>query len=172
MSAPTARLAARIAHDMGVTIEGDREIAVARSAIVDYADDLARRMADLRRKEKNDRRFGKFYTTAKVMDILGTGSRQSVTNMIRRNTILRVRTADGRNAFPALQFDEKAGRLIDGLREVLQTLLPAAATSWTVLDWLVTPMGEVGGRRAIDAVGDDASGVLALARQDADAWTA
>ncbi len=157
---------------MGVAVESDREIAVARSAIVDYADDLARRMADLRRKEESDRRFGKFYTTAKVMAILGTGSRQSVTNMIRRNTILRVRTADGHNAFPALQFDEKTGQLIEGLREILQVLLPAAATPWTVLDWLVTPMAEVGGRRAIDAVGDDASGVLALARQDAAAWTA
>lgn len=172
MSTSTALLAERIAHEMGVTVSGEREIAVARSAIGDYADDLARRVADLRRKEDSDRRFGKFYTTARVMEILGVTSRQSVTNMIRRGTILRVRTADGRNAFPALQFDERTGRVIAGLREVLQVLLPAAATEWTVLDWLVTPMPELGGRRAIDAVVDDARGVLALARQDAAAWAA
>jgi len=172
MSAPTALLAKQIARDMGVTVTGEREVALARSAIVDYADDLARRMADLRRKEDSDRRFGKFYTTAKVMELLGIGSRQAVTNMIRRGTILRVRTEDGRNAFPALQFDEEAGRLVEGLRDVLTTLLPAAATPWTVLDWLVTPMAELSGRRPVDAVRDNAAGVLALARQDAAAWAA
>lgn len=167
MTVPTARLAVRIAHDMGVTVAGDHEIAVTRSAILDYSDDLARRLDDLRRKEDNDRRFGKFYTTAKVMEVLGVGSRQSLTNMIGRNTILRVRTADGRNAFPALQFDEAARKLVDGLREVLQVLLPVAATPWTVLDWLVTPMAELGGRRAIDSLSDGSGRVLSLARQDA-----
>lgn len=171
MTTPTARVAVRIAHEMGVDVKGEHEIAAARSAILDYCDDLARRLEDMRRKQENDRRFGTFYTTAKVMQVLGTSSRQSVTNMIGRNTILRVRTSDGRNAFPSLQFDESRGGLVDGLRQVLQVLLPAAATSWTVLDWLVTPMPELGGRRAIDAVSGDPGGVLALARQDAAAWT-
>lgn len=171
MVTSTAQAAVRIAREMGVDVEGEHEIALARSAIHDYSDDLARRLEDLRRKEENDRRFGAFYTTAKVMQILGSGSRQSVTNMIGRNTILRVRTADGRNAFPSLQFDESSGTLLSGLRQVLQVLLPAAATPWTVLDWLVTPMPELGGRRAIDAVSNDPADVLALARQDATAWT-
>ncbi len=171
MTTPTTQAAVQIAHEMGVDVEGEHEIALARSAILDYSDDLARRLADMRRKQENDRRYGTFYTTAKVMEILGSGSRQSVTNMIGRNTILRVRTADGRNAFPSLQFDESAGTLVSGLRQVLQVLLPAAATPWTVLDWLVTPMPELGSRRAIDAVCSDPKDVLALARQDATAWT-
>ncbi len=171
MTTPTTRAAVQIAHEMGVDVEGEHEIALARSAILDYSDDLARRLADMRRKQENDRRYGTFYTTARVMEVLGSGSRQSVTNMIGRNTILRVRTADGRNAFPRLQFDESSGTLVSGLRQVLQVLLPAAATAWTVLDWLVTPMPELGGRRAIDAVSSDPKDVLALARRDAAAWT-
>lgn len=170
MVVPTAHLAVQIAREMGVSVEGEQEVAVTRSAILDYSDDLARRLEDMRRKEENDRRFGKFYTTAKVMEILGSNSRQSLTNMIGRNTILRVRTADGRNAFPRLQFDEPTGGLIRGLRQVLQVLLPAAATPWTVLDWLVTPMPALDGRRAIDVVHEDDNDVLALARQDAAAW--
>lgn len=170
MVTPATQHAVRIAREMGINVEGEHAIAVTRSAILDYSDDLARRLEDMRRKEENDRRFGEFYTTAKVREILGSGSRQSVTNMIGRNTILRVRTADERNAFPALQFDESAGKLVSGLRPVLQVLLPAAATPWTVLDWLVTPMPELDGRRVIDAVPDDTNDVLALARQDAAAW--
>lgn len=171
MAIPTTQRVVQIARQMGITVEGEQAIAVTRSAILDYSDDLARRLEDMRRKEENDRRFGEFYTTAKVMEILASGSRQSVTNMIGRNTILRVRTADGRNAFPALQFDETAGELVGGLRPVLQVLLPAAATPWTVLDWLVTPMGELDGRRPIDAVCQDTADVLALARHDAAAWS-
>lgn len=171
MTTPTATAAVQIAREMGVTVEGAHEIAVAMSALRDYSDDLARRLEDIREKEKNDRRFGAFYTTAKVMSLLGSNNRQSVTNMIRRNTVLRVRTADGRNAFPALQFDQSTGKVIAGLRPVLQVLLPAAATEWTVLDWLVTPMPELEDRRAIDALATDADLVLRLARQDAAAWT-
>lgn len=170
MTTPTADIAVHIAREMGVRVEGAHEIAVTRSALRDYSDDLARRLKDAREKEENDRRFGAFYTTARVMHLLGSNSRQSVTNMIRRNTLLRVRTADGRNAFPALQFDESTGEIISGLRPVLQVLLPTAATPWTVLDWLVTPLPELGDRRPIDALRTDADLVLALARQDAIAW--
>src|SRR5690625_3280945 len=123
MTTPTAESAVQIAREMGVTVEGAHEIAVTRSALRDYSDDLARRVKEAREKEENDRRFGAFYTTARVIDLLGSNSRQSVTNMIRRHTLLRVRTADGRIAFPALQFDESTGKVVSGLRPVLQALL-------------------------------------------------
>lgn len=172
MTAPVAGDAAvQIAQEMGLTVRGRDEIAVAQSAIAGYTDDLSRRLADVRRREDNDRRFGPFYTTAKTMQVLGCRNRQSLSNMIGRHTILRVRTADGRNAFPALQFDVPARRVVPGLRPVLQTLLPPAATAWTVLDWLVAPMPGLAGRRPIDAIqGGDADAVLALAGQDAAAW--
>lgn len=171
MITQTPQNAVQIAREMGIDVAGELEVEIAKSAILDYSRDLAQRLKDMRLKEENDRRFGAFYTTAKAMEILGSGNRQSVTNMISRNTILRVRTADGRNAFPSLQFNESTGKLVSGLRQVLQVLLPVAATPWTVLDWLVAPMPELDGRRAIDAVSSDTKNVLALARQDATAWT-
>lgn len=164
------RDATRVAKELGVEPDNAAEMALVRSGLRDALDDLRRRIDDTRQKEANDRRFGPFYSSIKAMEVMGLRDRQSLTNRIRRNTILRVRTADGRNAFPAFQFDD--GTVIDRLRPVLQVLLPAAATPWTVLDWLVDPAPDLDDRSPIDAIRAGDPTVLALARQDAAAWQA
>lgn len=135
------------------------------------SEELTHRLAAVKQKEENDRLYGEFLTTERVLQQLKLRHRQALNGRLERNTILRVKTADGRNAYPALQFE--SGQVIPAVKTVLQTLLPVAATEWTVLDWLVHPRGELNGDRPIDRLRNgEAEPVFLLAETEAAAWTA
>ena len=134
-------------------------------------EELKRRLEAVKQKEENDRLYGEFLTTDRVLKLLNLKHRQGLNGRLERHTILRVKTADGRNAYPALQFE--SGQVLPALKPVLQVLLPAAATEWTVLDWLVHPHPEFDGDRPIDrAIDGDSDEVRAVAEKDASDWSA
>ncbi|WP_269928475.1 hypothetical protein [Kocuria massiliensis] len=79
-------------------------------------------------------RVGTFYTTARVRDLLGI-SRQALNARVERDSLLRVRTADGTYLFPAFQFTEPQGPSAL-FRRIIKTLLGAGMDPWTVTYWL------------------------------------
>ncbi|MGN6245613.1 MAG: hypothetical protein ACTHQ3_18335 [Motilibacteraceae bacterium] len=76
--------------------------------------------------------------------------------------LLRVRNRDGRPVYPVVQFDGRSQR--PGVAEVVAALAPVLAPL-TVASWLTTPNPELLGARPVDALADDASTVLTLARR-------
>lgn len=133
--------------------------------------ELRSRLAAAKSKEANDRLYGPFLTTERAMRQLKLKNRQALNGRLRRNTILRVKTADGRNAYPSFQFE--SDQVLPALRPVLQALLPHVATEWTVLDWLVHPHPYLDDDRPIDRLrAGDTEPVVTAAGEDGSTWSA
>lgn len=152
-------------------LDTPRQQEIAAQKLGPFLAELREELNDDAIKAAHDRLYGPFYTTERTMRRLGLENRQALTGRVGRNTILRVKTADGRNAYPELQFE--SADVLPTLKPVLQLMLPHVATEWTVLDWLVHPHPELHSRRPIDSLrSGDAEPVLAAARADASAWAA
>ena len=109
-----------------------------------------------KRRIANDERYGAFYGTQRTMSELDVNTPQQLSDRVRRNTLLRVKLDGGNlNAFPALQFQNH--KVIPKLKQVLQILVPAAATEWSVLRWLTLALPELGGQRPIDILRNETS---------------
>lgn len=144
---------------------------IASEKLGQLLDQLKEELAEAEAKLANDRLYGPFLTTERTMKRLGLKNRQALTGRVDRNTILRVKTSDGRNAYPELQFD--ADRILPALKPVLQLLLPHVATAWTALDWLVHSQPSLRNRRPIDMLRDGETELVeAVAREDVSAWAA
>lgn len=79
--------------------------------------------------------IGPFYDTASVQALLGDVSQQAVEGRRQKHTILALKTADGRWAYPTFQFTD---------RDVDPALVPAIqafrdAPAWSAALWFVTP---------------------------------
>jgi len=105
---------------------GDSAAFGRRAALVAAADLLWRR------------HLGARLDTRQAQELLGVGTRQAVSDMVKRGRLLALRTADGRLAYPAFQFGP-AGRPYPVLPFVLGTLREAGADPHTVASWFVTP---------------------------------
>lgn len=152
-------------------LDTPRQKEIAAQKLGPFLVELEEELQDDAAKEAHDRLYGPFYTTERTMRVLGLENRQALTGRVGRNTILRVKTADGRNAYPELQFE--SGDVLPALKPILQLMLPHVANEWTVLDWLVHPHPELHSQRPIDSLrSGDAESVLAAARTDASAWAA
>lgn len=152
-------------------LDTPQQQSIANEVLAPVVEQLKQRLADEDAKTANDRLYGPFLTTERTMLQLNLKNRQALNGRLARNTILRVKTADGRNAYPSLQFE--SDQILPALMPVLKTLLPHAATEWTVLDWLVHPHPDLDDDRPIDRLRtDEAEAVMIAAREDASAWAA
>lgn len=107
---------------------------------------------------------GPFYSTEGVMTLLGGVSKQAVSDRVRRHRLLALRTGSGRLVYPAAQFHDQ--RVIDGLGEVLDVLVPDDTEAWMVASWLTTADPELHGRTPIDALrSGDRTEVIHAARE-------
>lgn len=121
----------------------------------------------------NDR-LGAFYTTDRVRKVLGGVSRQAVSERVRSDRLLRVKTADGVVLFPAFQFAN--GAVVPGLQKLLEVLLGSNVDGWTVAYWLTARMAQLGETTALDVLASGDTDRIAelqkLAANDAAGWRA
>jgi hypothetical protein len=82
--------------------------------------------------------LGPLYTSKQVRELMGRGTRQSVSELVRRRRLLALPQPDGRLAFPAFQFGP-GGRRLAGLESILELFEGAVKTPYTVASWFVTP---------------------------------
>lgn len=93
---------------------------------------------------------GPFYDTEGVMALLGGVSKQAVNDRVRRHRLLALRTGSGRLVYPAAQFNDE--RVVDGLGDVLDVLVPDDTEAWMVASWLTTPDPDLDGRTPLAAL--------------------
>ncbi|MDQ0277447.1 hypothetical protein QO003_001750 [Arthrobacter silviterrae] len=121
----------------------------------------------------NDR-LGAFYTTDRVRKVLGGVSRQAVSERVKNDRLLRVKTADGVFLFPAFQFAN--GAVVPGLQKLLEVLLGTGVDDWTVAYWLTARMAQLGETTALEVLASGDSDRIAelekLAADDAVGWHA
>ena len=126
-------------------------------------------MQNARRNE----RFGTFYTTQRVRELLGGVTRQAVSDRVLGRRLLRVTTADGVQVYPAFQFTQDPPGVRRELIPLLKTLLSSGVDSWTAVYWLTAKMPEFGNRTALE-VAREGGGTLSqledMAKEDAQRW--
>src|SRR5918911_401844 len=88
---------------------------------------------------------GPLYTTAQVRELMGRGTRQSVSELAKRRRLLALPQEDGRLAFPAFQF-RRGGERLPALDKILKIFDGAVETPYTVASWFVTPERRLNGK--------------------------
>lgn len=81
--------------------------------------------------------LGPSYSSRQVRELLRIGSRQAVSDLVKRHRLLALPTRDGRLAFPAFQFTA-SGRPLPGLPPILSVFADAVESPYTVASWFVT----------------------------------
>lgn len=84
------------------------------------------------------RHLGPLYSTKHVRELMGIGSRQAISERVKRRRLLAVPGSGGQPLFPAFQFTG-AGRPLPTLGAILDVFRGAAASPYTVASWFVTP---------------------------------
>jgi hypothetical protein len=82
--------------------------------------------------------LGPLYSSKQVRELMGRGTRQSVSELARRRRLLALPQDDGLLAFPAFQF-RPGGRRLRGLERILESFEGAVETPYTIASWFVTP---------------------------------
>ncbi|TMM30184.1 MAG: hypothetical protein E6F93_09535 [Actinobacteria bacterium] len=90
--------------------------------------------------------LGPLYSSKQVRDVMGRGTRQSVSELAKRGRLLALPEADGRLAFPAFQFT-RTGERLPGLERILKVFAGAVETPYTIASWFVTPESRLAGKR-------------------------
>jgi hypothetical protein len=88
---------------------------------------------------------GPLYSSKQVREVMGRGTRQSVSELAKRGRLLALPEEDGRLAFPAFQFD-RTGKRLPALERILEILEGAVETPYTVASWFVTPEPRLNGK--------------------------
>jgi len=88
---------------------------------------------------------GPLYSSKQVRDVMGRGTRQSVSELAKRGRLLALPEEDGRLAFPAFQFD-RTGKRLPALERILEIFDGAVETPYTVASWFVTPEARLNGK--------------------------
>jgi hypothetical protein len=91
------------------------------------------------------KRLGPLYSSKQVRELMGRGTRQSVSELARRGRLLALPQDDGRLAFPAFQFSRNGERL-PALEQILRIFDGAVETPYTIASWFVTPDGQLDGK--------------------------
>jgi len=117
-------------------------------------------------------RFGTFLRAESARQAMGV-TQKTLDSLAQHHCMLRVQTEDGIELYPELQYNE-SGSIEPRLTQILQTLLPVAADSWTVLYWLTTPLAPYGGRTPSELCKEgtaaEAQAMFTRAQRDAAAW--
>lgn len=82
--------------------------------------------------------LGPLYTSKEVRELMGRGTRQSVSELVKRRRLLALPQKDGRLGFPAFQFGPGGDRL-SGLESILELFDGAVETQYTIASWFVSP---------------------------------
>ena len=82
--------------------------------------------------------LGPMYSSKQVREVMGRGTRQSVSELAKRGRLLALPEEDGRLAFPAFQFG-RTGKRLPALERILEIFDGAVETPYTVASWFVTP---------------------------------
>jgi hypothetical protein len=133
---------------MGRLTELDRRLAHAPEEVRQQAELLTDQIAELLDQAEDDDVWagliGPAYTTDQVSKLLRV-SRQAVE---QRDGLLRLEQRDGTIVYPVFQFD--GSTVLPGIQQVVVMLTPAAADSWTIASWLLSPNPELAERRPCD----------------------
>lgn len=155
---------------MSLTVGFQRSSPVVIGRWVQEASPETQRQIDALIRQDRDRslwaeQVGPAYTQKDVAALLGV-SRQAVS---KRGDLLALVQSDGQVVYPVFQFD--GGHQFEGVGEVVRTLTPAVATSWSIASWLTSPLDALEGRAPIDVLrdgdADSRSMVHVLARRAA-----
>lgn len=84
------------------------------------------------------RHVGQTLTTEQVREILGVGTRQAVSDFVKRRRLLAIRGVDGRLLFPAFQFGP-SGRPFPAMPGIIDAFAGAGARDATIASWFATP---------------------------------
>ncbi|PFG20151.1 hypothetical protein [Serinibacter salmoneus] len=117
-----------------------------------------------------DELIGPFLSSQGARTLLGLESRQALQHRVDVGSVLRARTDDGINVYPAFQFD--GGRVHPALLPVLGALRDI--DGWTAALWLCLPNDELDGLEPRTWLLDperDGERVVGLAREAAASWT-
>ena len=93
------------------------------------------------------RAAGGAYNLEEVQALLNGVTRQAVEKKVNEGALLAVPGPSNRRSYPTVQFDD-GGALVDGLKDVAAAL--PTRNPWSILHFLVTPDGRLGGRTPID----------------------
>jgi hypothetical protein len=89
--------------------------------------------------------LGPLYSSKQVREVMGRGTRQSVSELAKRGRLLALPEEDGRLAFPAFQFG-RTGKRLPGLERILEIFDGAVETPYTIASWFVTPDSRLAGK--------------------------
>jgi hypothetical protein len=92
-----------------------------------------------------NKHIGPLYSTAQVRELMGRGTRQSVSELAKRGRLLAIPQADGRLAFPAFQF-ARGGKRLPAVDRILKAFSGATETPYTIASWFVTPDAALDGK--------------------------
>jgi hypothetical protein len=107
-------------------------------AAVDDPVALGRRAALLAASEVLwEHHLGPLYSTKQVRELMGIGSRQAISERVKRRRLLSVPGSDAKPLFPAFQFT--GSRPLPALGAILDVFRGSAASPYTVASWFVTP---------------------------------
>ncbi|MBW3576871.1 MAG: DUF2384 domain-containing protein [Actinobacteria bacterium] len=114
----------------------------------DASEETRRQVDRLLAQDADDRawaeQLGPVYRQRDVADLLGK-SKQAVS---ADQGLLKLELRSGQVGYPVFQFDGR--RVLPGVREVVETLTPSVATSWTIASWLSSPQPSWDGARPLD----------------------
>lgn len=135
------------------------------------SEDTRRQIERLLEQDADDRawaeQLGPVYRQADVAGLLGK-SKQAIS---ADPGLLRLELRSGQLGYPVFQFDGR--RILPGIREVVATLTPAMATTWTIASWLTSPQPSLDGDRPLDRLrAGDVTPVAAAAARAARAMAA
>jgi hypothetical protein len=133
-------------------------------------------MLDTVRPHIYDAQFGPFYKSRTVTDLLGC-SRQALSDRAARGTVLRTKTADGKDLYPTFRF-AGGGAIDPAVRALLKPFQPALAggaiDGWAVAYWITTPHPDLDGLTPLDWIhaGNPSAEAVEQATRAVTAWTA
>lgn len=130
----------------------------------DASEDTRRQIDRLLEQDADDQawaeQLGPVYRQGDVADLLGK-SKQAVS---ADPGLLKLELRNGQIGYPVLQFDGR--RPLPGVREVVEALTPAVATSWTIASWLTSPQPSWDSARPLDRLrAGEINQVLGAARR-------
>ena len=82
--------------------------------------------------------LGPLYSSKQVRELMGRGTRQSVSELAKRGRLLALSDEEGHLTFPAFQFGRNGQRL-PALEQILGIFDGAVETPYTIASWFVTP---------------------------------
>ncbi len=89
--------------------------------------------------------LGPTYSTKQVIQVMGRGTRQSVSELAKRRRLLALPEEEGRLAFPAFQFG-RDGKRLPALERILAIFDGAVESPYTIASWFVTPEPRLNGK--------------------------